>query len=118
VFVKGNIRMKGAVDVDLEKGLVGLGVQGGDLYLYCSGVNCLLTAIDGVLMTTAQGNGSKPTCISALNLRHDISLNLSDLSTGETLCVQTVEGHIGALRVLGVPGVGTIEFVFSYTLWE
>jgi hypothetical protein len=118
VLVTGNIRMSGAVDLDLEKGVVGLGVPGRDLYLYCSGVDCLLTVDDGVLMTVAEGTGSKPACISALNSRHDLSLNLSRLSTGQTLCVQTNDGHVGALRILGLPGVGTTEFVFSYTLWQ
>jgi hypothetical protein len=118
VFVTGNIRMSGAVDVDLEKGLVGLGVPGRDLYLYCSGVDCLLAVDDGALMTTAERPGGKPACISALTTRHDISLNLFDLSTGQTLCVQTNDGHVGALRILSLPGVGTTEFVFSYTLWQ
>jgi hypothetical protein len=114
--------MKSPDDADLEQGVVGLGVSGGDLYLYCSGQQCLLNAIGSGLMTTTDGPGNKSACTAALNSRHDLTLDLTQLSTAKrlekTLCVQTKESRIGALRILGVPGVGTAEFVFSYTLWR
>ena len=114
--------MKSPDDADLEQGVVGLGVSGGDLYLYCSGQQCLLNAIGSGLMTTTDTPENKSACTAALNSRHDLTLDLSQLSTakrvGETLCIQTKESRIGALRILGVPGVGTAELVFSYTLWR
>jgi len=88
-----------------------------DLYLYCSGTQCLLNAMRS-LMTTIDGTGAKSSCIAALSSRHDQALDLGHLRTGETLCIQTEEGHVGALRILTLPGAGTIEFTFSYTLWN
>jgi hypothetical protein len=70
------------------------------------------------LMTTTEGPGNKSSCTAALTSRQDDALSLGQLRKGETLCVQTADGHIGALRILGLPGVGTIEFAFSYTLWR
>lgn len=117
VFAQGRLTMKSPDDADLEKGVVGPGVSGGDLYLYCSGVDCILNSMSS-LMTTTDGPGKKSSCTAALTSRQDGALYLRQLRTGETLCVQTADGHIGALRILGLPGVGTIEFVFSYTLWR
>ena len=122
VFIQGSLRMKSPDDADLEQGAVGLGVSGGDLYLYCSAGDCLLNAIGSGLMTATDEPGNKSACTAALNSRHDRALDLSRLRTakrlGETLCLQTNESRIGALRILGLPGVGTSEFVFSYTLWR
>jgi len=117
VFIQGRLTMKSPDDADLEKGVVGPGVSGGDLYLYCSGVDCLLNSMSS-LLTATEGPGTKSSCTAALTSRHDQALDLRQLRKGETLCVQTADGHIGALRILGLPGVGTIEFVFSYTLWR
>jgi hypothetical protein len=122
VFVQGTLRMKSPDDADLEQGVVGLGVSGGDLYLYCSGQECLLNAIGSGLMTTTDGSADKSACTAALNSRHDQVLDLPQLRTakrlGRTLCVQTEESRIAALQILGVPGVGTPEFAYSYTVWD
>jgi hypothetical protein len=117
VFIQGRLTMKSPDDADLERGVVGPGVSGSDLYLYCSGVDCLLNPMSS-LMTTKEGPGNKSSCTTALTSRQDGALYLRQLRKGETLCVQTADGHVGALRILGLPGVGTIEFVFSYTLWR
>lgn len=117
VFIQGRLTMKSPDDADLERGVVGPGVSGSDLYLYCSGVDCLLNSMSS-LMTTKEGPGNKSSCTTALTSRQDGALYLRQLRKGETLCVQTADGHVGALRILGLPGVGTIEFVFSYTLWR
>jgi hypothetical protein len=114
---RSRFRMKSPDDADLETGVVGSGLSGSDLYLYCSGSQCLLNAMSS-LMTASEGGETKSSCIAALSSRHDQALDLGHLRTGETLCVQTQEGHVGALRILGLPGVGTIEFTFSYTLWN
>jgi hypothetical protein len=117
VFIQGHLTMKSPDDADLEKGVVGPGVSGGDLYLYCSGVDCLLNSMSS-LMTATEKPENKSSCARALTSRQDDALYLRQLRKGQTLCVQTADGHIGALRILGLPGVGTIEFVFSYALWR
>jgi hypothetical protein len=118
VFIqRSRFTMKSPDDADLETGVVGSGLSGVDLYLYCSGTQCLLNAMRS-LMTTIEGSGTKSSCIAALSSRHDQALDLGHLRTGETLCIQTQEGHVGALGILGLPGVGTTEFTFSYTLWN
>jgi hypothetical protein len=116
VFTQGRLTMKSPDDADLEKGVVGPGVSGGDLYLYCSGGECQLSVMNG-LMAATEGPGSRSACTAALNSRHDLAFDLGRLRTGDTLCVQTNDGHIGALRILGLPGVGTIELVLSYPHW-
>jgi hypothetical protein len=118
IYVQRNrFAMKSPDDADLETAVVGSGLSRGDLYLYCSGTQCLLNAMSS-LMTATEDRGTKSSCIAALSSRHDQALDLGNLRTGETLCVQTQEGHVGALRILGLPGVGTIEFTFSYILWN
>jgi hypothetical protein len=114
---RNRFTMKSPDDADLETGLVGSGLSSVDLYLYCSGTQCLLNAMQS-LLTTIDGPGAKSSCIAALSSRHDQALDLGDLRAGETLCIQTEEGHVGAIRILGLPGAGTIGFTFSYTLWE
>ena len=92
------------------------------MYLYCSGQDCLLNPIGSGLMTTTDGSADKSACTAALTSRHDGALYLPQLRTakrlGQTLCVQTDESRIAALQILGLPGVGTAEFVYSYTVWR
>ena len=109
--------MKSPDGADLEKGLVGTGVSGSDLYLYCSGYDCILNPM-GSLMAVTEGPRDKASCIAALSSRRDGALHLKEFSTAPTLCVQTADGHVGALEVLGLPGVGSNELVFSYTLFR
>jgi hypothetical protein len=118
VFAKGRLTMKSPDGADLEKGLVGSAVTGGgDLYLYCSGVDCILNPMSS-LMTVTEGPGDKASCASALRSRRDGAVRLQQLKAGQILCVQTADGHIGALEVRGLPGVGSIEFAFDYTLFR
>lgn len=118
VFAKGRLTMKSPDGADLEKGLAGSAVTGGgDLYLYCSGVECLLNPMSS-LMTVTEGPGDKASCASALRSRRDGTVRLQQLRAGQILCVQTADGHIGALEILGLPGVGSTEFVFDYTLFR
>jgi hypothetical protein len=120
VLAQETLRMKSPDVADLEQGLVGTGVTDSDLYLFCSAGQCLLNVPSGE--ATTEGPRNKATCAKALRSRHDISLDLSQLNRAmkrrETLCVQTNEFHIAALRILGIPEAGTSELVFSYTLWR
>ena len=109
--------MRSPDSADLETGLVGSSPPGYDLYLHCSGIACILNAMSS-LMTVADGASDEASCINALSARRDQALYLEQLSQGQTVCVQTAEGHVGALQILDLPGVGSIEFVFSYTLWR
>lgn len=116
VLIARRITMKSPDSADLEKGLVGQ-VTGEDLYLYCSGVECILNAMSS-LMTLTEGASTKAACLKELEQRRAQALNLADLRKDQTLCVQTTDGHVGALRIDELPGVGSIQFVFSYTLWR
>ena len=116
VLAQRQLTMKSPELADLEKGVVGSTISGGDLYLYCSG-SCLLNAMGGQL-TTVENAGNKSECAAALSSRQEQALDPSALNEDEVLCVQTSDGHIAALRILGLPGGGTGEFVFSYTLWR
>jgi len=117
VFGQGRLTMKSPESADLEKGLVGTGVSGDDLYLHCSGVKCILNPM-GSLMAVTEGPGDKASCTAALQSRRDGALYLEQARTGQTLCIQTTDGHVGALEIVGLPGVGSIEFVFDYALFR
>ena len=118
VFASGRLTMKSPDEADLEKGLVGSAVTAGaDLYLYCTGVDCLLNPMTS-LMSVTEGPGDKTSCTSALRSRRDGAVRLQQLKTGQILCVQTADGHIGAIEILGLPGVGSTEFAFDYTLFR
>jgi hypothetical protein len=117
VFTQGQLTMKSPDSADLEQGLVGSSPPGYDLYLHCSGIECILNAMSS-LMTVADGATDRSSCVEALRARRDQALYLRELNEGQGLCVQTADGHVGHLRLLQLPGVGSIEFVFSYTLWR
>lgn len=114
VLAQGRITMKSPDGADLENGIAG---KGGDLYLYCSGIECLLNPMSSLLSVT-DGPGDKASCAAALRSRREGAVRLQDLKVGQMLCVQTAKGHIGSLKIVGLPGVGSIEFVFDYTLFR
>src|SRR5262249_42624030 len=118
VLVQSQLTMRSPDEADLEKGIVGPTIREADLYLYCSGGRCALNAVGSGIMSTINGLANKSTCIAALSSRNDNGMETSRLNKGDTLCIQTNDGHVGALQILGLPGVGTMEFSFSYTLWR
>ena len=118
VFAQGRLAMKSPESADLEKGLVGRSVGGEDLYLHCSRVDaCILNGM-GSLLTVTEGPGDKASCIAALGSRRDGALHLEQSRAGQTVCIQTSDGHVGALEIVGLPGAGSIELTFSYTLFR
>lgn len=116
VFVQGRLTMRSPDSADLETGLVGSSPSGADLYLYCSGIECILNGMSS-LMAVADSAGDRPACVRVLSARRDQALDLGTLRPGQSLCLQTAEGHVGVLQVVALPGVGSIDFVFAYTLW-
>lgn len=111
--------MRSPDDADLELERVGLGVDGGDLYLYCSANECLLSAMgSGGLMTTVEGPVDRAGCVAALQTRQDGVLQSADLRAGTWFCVQTNEAHIALVEITSAPGVGTADLVLGYTLWD
>jgi hypothetical protein len=118
VFAQGQLTMMSPDDADLDGGHVGTSVQGGDLYLYCSVGECLLNPIGSGMMTPTTGPADKSTCVAALRARQDGAIQLSQLDNKSWLCLQTSEAHLAALQILSLPGIGTAQFVFRYTVWE
>ena len=118
VLVQGELTMKSPDDADLEKGVVGPGVPEGDVYLYCSGLDCILNATGSGLMTRTDGPADKRGSAAALNSRREQALEVADLEVGSTLCLQTREGHLTAPRGTGLPSAGSPEFTFDYSLWR
>jgi hypothetical protein len=117
IFAEGRLTMRSPDSADLETGLVGTSPPGYDLYLHCSGVECILNAMSS-LMTVADDARDRSACVDALRARRDQALYLQELHVGQILCVQTADGHVGSLEILALPGVGSIAFDFSYTLWR
>jgi hypothetical protein len=69
-------------------------------------------------LTAASATSDKAECTRDLMERHDSFITTSDLGEGSVICVNTVEGHVAALSIVGLPGVGTSELVFDYTVWK
>jgi hypothetical protein len=117
VFARRELTMKSPDSADLESGLVGSSPPGYDLYLYCSGTECILNAMRS-LLTVADGAETRDDCVAALRTRREQALTLGQLQVGQTLCIQTEEGHVGTIRIRELPGVGSIDFTIAYTLWR
>jgi hypothetical protein len=118
VLIGGRLTMESVDEADLETGVVRPGVAGGDLYLFCSGGSCGISAPGNGLITDAkQQVGTRSGCIEALTTRHDLTVDLGHLRVGQRICVQTNDGHISALTIVGLPQVGATQLTFSYTLW-
>jgi hypothetical protein len=106
---------------DLESGRLGNGVANADLSLLGNGVGghvYELTSLGGPFATLSAQAIDKAKCVAALTAHGDAYEYLSSLHVGSQLCVQTSENHVAALRVVGLPGVGVSQFVFTYTLWS
>jgi len=69
-------------------------------------------------LTAARATSDKAGCVHDLTARHDSFISASDLGEGSVICVNTVEGHVAALSIVGLPGVGSSELVFDYTVWK
>jgi hypothetical protein len=119
VLAQGELTMRTPEDADLERGLVGASVDGADLYLFCDAGTCLLTNMgSGQLLTTAPGPVDRAGCVSALRMRQDGALRLSQVPPGWWLCLQTSEGHIAAVEPTHLPDVGAVELSLRYTVWR
>lgn len=117
VFAERRITMRSGDNADLETGVVGDSPPDVDLYLYCSGTDCILNAMQS-LMATTEAADSRDACIEAMRARQEQAIQTPDLREGTHLCIQTTEGHVGIVRVAGVPGPGTINLELDYTLWR
>ena len=118
VFAQGRIAMRSPERADLERGLSSTAEGDGvDFYLYCTGIECLLNTLTSLVSAT-NGPSDRASCARALETRRENVLRLEALRKGQILCVQTGEGHIGSLTIVGLPGVGSNEFVFDYTLYR
>jgi hypothetical protein len=69
-------------------------------------------------LAPASAAADKAGCVHDLTARHDFFIWTSALGVGSLICVNTVEGNVAALTIVGLPGVGTSELVFDYTVWK
>lgn len=117
VLTSGRLTMMRLDEADLEQGLVGNALPGADLVLDGGSQAHTLLSQGGFLAPT-QGPASKSKCTAALNARHDALEDLYQLREESWLCLQTSEGHVAALRLTSLPGVGTPQLIFTYTVWQ
>lgn len=117
--IPGQVTMRSPDEADLESGRVGMGVDGSDLYLYCSAGECRLNAAgSGGLITIVDVPTDRAGCVAALRARQDGVLETADLTPGAWFCMQTDEAALALVEITGAPGVGTAELVLDYTLWQ
>jgi hypothetical protein len=56
--------------------------------------------------------------VAALKMHNDSYELLSQFQVGSELCVQTQEDDVAVLRIVSLPGPGSPEFVYAYTVWQ
>lgn len=111
VLAQGRLTMAEGDTADLEHGLVGQ-PPNSDLTFYTHDF------LDSDGMAPAPEQVDKATCVSALSARHDTGKDVTQLSVGSSLCLQTAEGHVAALRIDSLPGPGAPDVAFTYTVWR
>jgi hypothetical protein len=75
-----------------------------------------LHALPPAFLAPAPAEATRALCTRELSSRRDSSEIVSQLPA-RALCVSTVEGHVAAVRVVQVPGVGNAKLVIDYTVW-
>ena len=117
ILAQSTLSMRVGDVANLEEGKVG-SVYAPDLsFFYCSASRCLIQSLSGFL-TVADVSASRASCVSALHARNDGTVDLTKLIVGSTLCTQTSSGHIAGLQVTGLPGVGSVNLTFAYSVWR
>jgi hypothetical protein len=111
VLAQGRLTMAEGDSADLEHGLVGQ-PQNADVTFYTHDF------INDAGMAPAPGQVDKRACVSALSTRHDTVKDVYELTAGSSVCMQTEEGHVAALRIDRLPGVGAPGVAFTYTVWR
>jgi hypothetical protein len=111
VLAHGRLTMAELDSADLEHGLVGA-PQNADLTFYTH------RFLNSAGMAPAPGQVDKRACATALNTRHDTEENVYQLTAGSSLCMETKEGHVAALRIDQLPGPGAPGVAFTYTVWR
>jgi hypothetical protein len=113
VLARGHLALMELESADLEQGRIEMSTTT-DVILGTADLlfqnNAFLAPTDGPL--------DKPSCVSALTLRHKPLIDLSQIDVGSLICVNTTEGHVAGLTITSVPGVGTSELAFDYTVWK
>ena len=106
---------------DLNQARIGNALGDADLALLGGGVGgdvWELTSIGGPLAPVSGQQVDKKACVTALKMRNDSYELLSQFQVGSELCVQTQEDDVAVLRIVSLPGPGSPEFVYAYTVWQ
>jgi hypothetical protein len=101
---------------NLEKGQAGLGIPDPDIAV----PDCnYLTMVAHGSITTVQGPVDKQACVAALTAEPNGLLLISKLTVGSWACVETGGGqHVAAMHFTAVPGPGSPQLTFNYTVWQ
>ena len=106
---------------DLDQARIGNALANADLELLGGGVGghvWMLTSLGGPLAPVPGQQADKKACVAALKTRNDSYEYLSQFQVGSELCVQTQEDDVAVLRIVSLPGPGSPEFVYAYTVWQ
>jgi hypothetical protein len=121
VLTESRLTMRPGEYADLDQARIGNAISNADLFLLGGGVGGQvweLTTIGGPLAPVSGQQVDKKTCVAALKTRNDSYELLSQFQVGSELCVQTQEDDVAVLRIVSVPGPGSPEFVYTYTVWQ
>jgi hypothetical protein len=117
ILAHGRLSLRRGDEADLETGVIENSLST-DLSFGPESTPWLHTAGGGdSFFAPVPGEPTKARCVSALTHRRDPFEELPDLGT-RWVCVSTNEGHVAAVEILALPGVGNSELRLAYTVWR
>jgi len=105
--------------VDLESGQIDASIRSPDL-AFRGGNTPLLQVLGPGHIAYPPGGADRENCTARLKAPEDslAYYRIVELLPNSPLCVQTHNGHVAELHVVSVPGHGSEEIVFTYTVWQ
>jgi hypothetical protein len=99
---------------DLEQGLIGFNANSD--VMFGPETTPYLHAAGTAFLAPIQTSPNKSICSRALSGHRDTSEAIPNLSA-PWVCVSTSEGHVGYVKIVRTPGVGSSELDLKYAIW-
>lgn len=117
VTAEGRLGLRVNEWADLTAGIVTSSrTAGSEFQLAHLGSYALNPAIAQTFAQSEDGS-DRAACVRALQRRRDALLPLQNVREGATICLVTSAENIAALRIIGLPSVGSPRITFDYSVW-
>jgi hypothetical protein len=118
VIATGTLTMTNLTYANLEQGIAGNGVSPSDFAFVRGGFGYEFDSGTGFAPPMGDEPADKSACVSALTKRQDSREDVEQLHIGSQLCVETHDAYVAVITIVRLPGVGSGEVVFDYTVWQ